>query len=760
MTNSSSQSPTPLQPCCGRSIPRVDSKDKARGITRFVSDLRIPGMWYGGLVRSPAASGFIGKIEFDSPFDRSSVTIVTAGQIPGKNAIPIIKDEMPCLAAGRVNYLGEPVALIAAPDRQTLKSALAAANVEIDADEIPLIGIEPLVAAYRSDPAALSLLHELIIRQGETKKGFEQADRIVEGEYWTHPQEHAYLETQGIIAIPERGGLQILGSMQCPFYVREAVAHVLGIPENMVRVTQSPTGGAFGGKEDYPSLIASHAALLATITGKPIGLFLDREEDMAFTPKRHASWTRIKTGVLGNGKLIASEIEFILDGGAYTTLTPLVLARGAIHVQGAYACPNVSIIARAFRTHIPPSGAFRGFGGPQALFAIESHMDDLARNLQIDAAELRKRNLYRTHDTTPFGQVLRESVGLGKCMETALDLCGYEERRRNIESRNIIDSNVKRGLGCAVFWHGAGFVGAGEAEMTPHAELRLKTDGYVEIRVSNTELGQGALTVLSQIVADACGIAAWRVRYPLPDSAEAPNSGPTVASRTTMIVGKILDRCGLDLVRAVKKRLPALSRREEGFIVSEGDHLTWTESANRVLQQGPLHIMGSYKKPDSLSWDASLNRGDAYAAYGWGAVATEIAVDMETGKITPREIWCAVDVGRAIHPQAAEAQVEGALIQALGYALSERLTVTEAGAFRQTRFQDYLIPTTTEIPRLHVALVESPCSHGPHGAKGMGELPMNGLAPALRNALLHALDLPLNSIPLDPDKVLNRFQAR
>ena len=729
---------------CGRSVPRIDGMEKTTGAVRYVGDIALSAMWFGAAIRSTVARGRVRAITFDPAFDWSRVAVVTAGDIPGKNIIPIIKRDMPCLAADRVAYCGEPIALVAAPTAALLDDALRSVRVDIDSEE-PLIGIEKIIRSEQAAPGSVGTLHSIDIEKGDMDRGFEAADEIVEGEYFTGPQEQAYLEPQGIIALPQADGMRIVGSLQCPFFVRPAVACVLGVDDDKVVVEQTPTGGAFGGKEDYPSFLASYAALLALKAGAPVRMVLGREDDMAFTPKRHASWSRFKAGVTRDGLLTALEIDFVIDGGAYTTLTPVVLSRGTIHATGAYACANVLVRARALRSNTVPAGAFRGFGAPQVLFACESHMDEIAARLCVDPIALRKRNALRPDATTATSQRLDESVAAVDCLDAVTRECAYDDRLSAIEKQNTAPGQTKRGLGTALFWHGGGFTGSGEDRIASRARLELRGNGRVVIHVSSTEIGQGSVTTLSQIVADACGINVALVDYPLPNTAHVPDSGPTVASRTTMIVGKILERCGQALLSEMERRLGAAARA----------NLTWAEAANEALGQGPLVAERSYEPPPGLSWDEETHSGDAYAAYAWGAVAVEVAVDMVTFAITPLEIWCAVDVGKAINPEAARAQVEGGLVQALGYGLLEQVTLGGNGLPVENRFQTYIIPTAADTPPLHVELLEFPYAHGPSGAKGLGELPMNGLAPALRNALRHALGVGIDRLPATPERILD-----
>ncbi len=737
----------------GTSVPRVDAVEKVCGQTRYVLDRLPEGTWFGGAVRSPVAHGRLRALRADPAFDFSRVVVVGPADIPGQNTLAIIERDMPCLAHGEVRYLGEPLLLVAAPDRRTLAAALGA--FEVDVEPLPaLVGIDAVAERARTAPAALDDLYTLAIREGDAVGAMAGADEVVEGEYFTPPQEHVYLEPQGLVAVPlAGGGVRIAGSLQCPYYIQPAVALVLGVPADQVVVEQWATGGAFGGKEDYPSIIAAHAALLARAAGRPVLVDHDRQQDIEVTTKRHASWTRLRAGVRRDGTLVALEAEFVIDGGAYVTLSPVVLSRGAIHLPGPYAWPHVAIRARAVRTHEPPAGAFRGFGAPQAEFAIECHLDEVAARLGLDPVTLRRRNLLHEGARTATGQVLRESVGIEACLDDVLAHSGLADLREACARHNAAGGETARGLGLACFWHGGGFTGAGERKMAPRAALELQPDGTVEILVANTEFGQGALTSLSQIVADACGIDLARVRYPLPDTSRVPNSGPTVASRTTMIVGRLVEVCAVALVEEVARRLGA-RRDEDGFSRAGGPVLDWDAAARLACAGAPLRIERQYEHPAHLQWDEQAYRGDAYAAYSWGAVVAAVTVDRATLEVRCDEAWSTLDIGTVINPREARGQVEGGMVQALGYALVERVSYSPEGRVRENRLQTYVIPTSADVPPLRVRFVEVPYSNGPSGAKGLGELPMNGLAPALRNAVRDALGRAPARLPLTPDEVL------
>ena len=689
----------------GTNTPRKEGLARATGAARYIDDLRFPGMLFGRTIRSTIASGRITGIELD--LDPAQFTVVRPRDIPGKNLITLIDTDQPCLAPGVVMHPAEPILLLAHEDRD----ALWAAEVRIDyAPGTP--NFDPALSDH--------VFKQIQINKGSLKRGFERADVVVEGTYSTGAQEHVYIETNGVIAVPEPGGrMALYGSLQCPYYVLKALKAVLAPAVTDIRVIQTETGGGFGGKEDYPSVIAAHACLLALKSGRPVKLIYDRVEDMTATTKRHPSIVRHRTGVTRTGKLTAMEVDVLMDGGAYCTLSPVVLSRGVIHAAGPYRCANTRIDGRAVRTNTPPNGAFRGFGAPQTLFAIEVHMDRIAETLGIDPVTLRLRNALKPGDTTATGQKLGDDSSAIEVLREAVKRSGFKRKRAKYAGSN-------RGIGLALFYHGAGFTGSGEVMLGSRAGLETTASG-VRILVANTEIGQGTRTMLAQIVADAVGIAYEQVEVSPADTSLVPDSGPTVASRTCMVVGGLLERCGTRL-------------REQLGGVPPAEHFA---------RHGRTHVEERYAPPPGRRWDDDTYRGDAYATFGWGCDVAEVELDPVTHEARVTRLTAVQEFGRPIHPAMARGQIEGGSAQALGWALIENVVMRD-GLMANAQLTNYVIPTTLDTPPMDVVMLENHFAGGPFGAKGLGELPMDGPAPAVVNAIRH-VGLDIRAIPAIPE---------
>ena len=697
----------------GRNVLRKEGHEKVTGLARYIDDIRFDDVLYVRTIRSSVPAGEIADIRYN--FDRAGFTILDHRDIPGRNLVALIDEDQPCLAATRVRHIAEPIVLVAHPDR----TPLAAAEVAITYRETT-----PNFDPERSDASFKSIA----IDKGHLDQGMDQADLIIEGEYRAGHQEQLYIEPNGVVAVPENGGVTLYGSLQCPYYVHRALMVLLGLPAEKVRVVQTETGGGFGGKEEYPSVIAGHAALVAMKSGRPAKLIYDRVEDMLATTKRHPAIVRHRTGVKENGRLTAMDIDVVLDGGAYATLSAVVLSRGMIHASGPYRCDHVRARGRAAMTNTPPNGAFRGFGAPQTQFAIEAHMDAIADRLGIDPLRLRERNALRPGDTTATGQKVGKDCSALQVLREAGRRTAFSRKRKALKGSN-------RGIGLSLFFHGSGFTGGGEVKLASKASLAL-TDRGVQIRVGSTEIGQGTRTMHAQIVADTLGIPYDQVEVSVADTAMVPDSGPTVASRTCMIVGRLLQRCAGDMRARLGRLTPAAYfKKHGGFVVTK-----------------------QYERPPGLEWDDDTYRGDAYGSYGWACDVVEVEVDPVTYQATPVAFTTVHEIGRAIHPMLAAGQIEGGSSQGLGYALLEEV-VMRGGKMANAQLTNYIIPTTLDTPPMTVEILENPYKHGPFGAKGVGEMPIDGPAPAVINALRHA-GVVVSEIPATPERIMNATKRR
>ena len=744
----------------GQNVLRKEGYEKLTGAARYIDDIALDGMLYGKTIRSRVARGRIKTIEFDTSIDWSSITVAQYRDIPGANFVALIENDQPLLVEEEVRHYDEPILLIAAETKQLAELAAGGIHIEYDEDP-PVLGIEDSLACSATIYGSDNVFKRFLIARGDVTDGFDRADQIIEGVYRVPHQEQLYIEPQGMIAIPGDGQMTVMGSMQCPYYIHKALKQLFNLSDDQAVVIQTTTGGGFGGKEEYPSMIAAHAALLAHKTGRPVKMIYDRAEDIGATTKRHPGVIRHRTGVTRDGRLVASEIDIVLDGGAYVTLTPVVLSRGAIHALGPYRCDNVQITARAVATNTPPNGAFRGFGAPQVAFAYEMQMEKIAALLGIDPLELRQRNMLGEGDITATGQRLTSSVGSRDVLNAAIERSSYLSKKADARLYNSRSESgpLRRGVGLSFFFHGAGFTGSGEAKMKAQAGVEITADGRARVLSGSTEIGQGMRTIFCQIVADELTIDFDRVEVEEADTSRVPDSGPTVASRTTMVVGRVVQLAAREakdkLTLFVAERFGAAEATLANgrFVAGDKELASFAEMTGEYVgQHGELRTYARYASPPEIEWDDDSYSGDAYPVYSWGADVAEVEVDMDTYEVTCTKITTAQDIGRAIHPVLAAGQIEGGTLQAVGYGLLEEL-VWDQGRIVNNRLTNYIIPTSLDAPDMQTIIVEMPYAHGPFGAKGVGELPMDGGAPAIAAAVLNATGAFVDEIPVTPERL-------
>ena len=590
---------------------------------------------------------------------------------------------------------------------------------------------------------------------GDPDAAFAAADLILEGEYRVGHQEQLYIENNAMIAVPSGdGGVTVHGSLQCPYYVHTALKRGLAMDDRQARVVQAETGGGFGGKEEYPSMIALHASLLAGKARRPVRMIYDRHEDLAATTKRHPAIVRHRTGVTRDGRLLAQDIEVVMDGGAYCTLTPVVLSRGAIHAGGPYRCPNVRIRARATRTNTPPNGAFRGFGAPQTEFAAETHLNRIADELGVSPLEIRRRNVYQIGDTTPTGQVLRTSVAGEEVLERAAEAGEFERLRARSGGPAGRAGGLRHDPGLAAA-HGARPRRDGRRARARVARRRLHRLGRGQARLGRVARADRRRPHRHPGRLDRDGAGD---QDDLPADRRRRPRRPDRGRRHRPAGHGLRPGFGADgrIAHGDGRRRAARSRRRAGCATRSRPPPAARSprpTATTPQTNGALRIDQRFEPYPGVGFDDATYRGDAYPAFGWAACVATVDVDLDTGEVQVRDVVAVDDIGAVIHQVLAEGQVEGGTLQAVGYATIEEIKLRD-GRYLNDRLATYIIPTSLDAPRITTILVEAPFDGVPHGAKGVGELPMDVGAPAVVAAIADATGAWIADLPASPERIL------
>jgi len=745
----------------GRSCPRPDMVAKVTGAARFTDDISFPGMLYGAVLRAAYPHARILSIDASRAAAIPGVrAVLTHRDVPGRNQHGLVTQDWPVLCADKVRYLGDAVALVAA-DRPEI-AAEALKRIAVRYEPLPVVGDAeqarqpdaPRVHEEREDG---NLLAHIKVRHGDVAQGFAEANVIVERVYHTPMYEHMFLEPECSIAVPagydpEHLKLTVYVASQIPYDDRKQIAAAMNLPPEQVRVIGPLMGGGFGGKEDIAGQI--HAALLAQATGRPVKVLYSRAESMLAHPKRHATTMRLKTGARRDGTLTAVEAELLGDAGAYASLSTKVLTRTTTHATGPYEVPNARVDCYALYTNNPPAGAFRGFGVPQSAFAVEQNMDILAHELGLDPVELRRKNALRVGSTTATGQVLRESVGLLDCLDWVAnrvrELAGQETSQEQ-------DQNTRIAWGFAAGYKNTG-LGEG-ADDAAGVEIEVYPDGTVAVRSSSADMGQGLTTVVAQIAAEELGLPFAQVRVLLSDTDLTPDGGPTTASRQTFVTGNAVQLAA----RAMRQRLAAVVAErwdvppdsivfEEGELRAGGRVASFSETVRWLIEEGrEPRLTTRYSAPETRPLGQG---GDMHFAFSYCAEAAEVAVDEGSGEVQVLRLVAACDVGRAINPRALLGQMEGGMMMGLGAALTEEYVV-EQGIPRTRRMADVQVPLIRHMPEMDLHIVEHPTAAGPYGAKGVGELPTIPTAPAICNAIAHAVGVRVQRLPVRPQWLLS-----
>jgi CO/xanthine dehydrogenase Mo-binding subunit len=693
-----------------KSIPKIDHLEKISGAAKYIGDLPTKDLYFGKLIRSTVAKGKLERIHL--PKLPKEYSFYSASDVPGVNEVNIIFDDTPVFVGegGIVEYIGEPIGILVGPCERTVNHLAK----EVTADYELL---EPIFDPFKSE----TTFFNTNIKKGDVEEAFKNADKIYEKSFHTGLQEQAYLETNGVIASYEDGKIVIRASLQCPYYVSTAVAKVMGVETKDIRVIQEVTGGGFGGKEDFPNILSSQAAVAAYHCKKPVRVIFDRQEDILGTSKRHPSHCTYKVAVKDK-RVVGMDIDVLYDAGAYTTLSMVVLQRGCIAASGVYNVENLKVRGRANKTNMVPSGAFRGFGGPQTFFAVEMMMNHIAKDLGIDEVKFKLDHLVKQGDITSTSGRYHFPVPIEPMVSEILEDSDYYNKRQLYTNQS---GRYRKGIGLSMVFHGCGFTGNGERDIIKSVvRLHKSQDGYVTILTASTDMGQGLFTTFSKIIAHTMDIPMDKIIIKLPDTDHVPDSGPTIASRSIMVVGELIRRAALRL---------------------KGE---WRDGEEQLIEE-------KYTHPDfMIPFDNEAFTGDAYPTFAWSVNVTEVEVDTFTGYIKIIGAWGNYDVGTPIDEQIVIGQMEGGLIQSLGYAMMEKMTA-DKGWIRNNTFSDYIIPTAVDFPNVQVKLHVVDYPNGPFGAKGAGELPNVGPAPATIDAIGNALKVNLDKAPILAEDIMD-----
>ncbi|MBU3180838.1 xanthine dehydrogenase family protein molybdopterin-binding subunit [Clostridium psychrophilum] len=695
------------------SVKKKDHDSKISGHALYVDDQVMKDMNYGKLLHSEKAKARITNIIL--PKLPKGYCVVDKSDVTGINLVHIVLDDTPVFANDTVEYVGDPILMVVGPDFKEVERIL---------NEIIVVYEElvPILDMLKSDTVFFNYNFE----KGDIDKTLEEADQVFIETFQTGYQEQAYLEPQGMIAYPHDGRITIRGSMQCPYYIKGAVSKALGYEDKDVQIIQDVTGGGFGGKEDFPSILACQVAVAAIKANKPVKIIFDRREDMEFTSKRHPSISTYKVAIKDN-EITGMDVDVIFNGGAFTTLSAVVLQRGMICANGVYRTDNLRVNGRAVKTNTVPCGAYRGFGAPQTFFAVEMIMDHIAKKMGIDSLELKEKYMVKQDDATSTSGKFHFHVPLPEMIQQIDELTDYRAKRLLYKNQT---GRYRKGIGLSLIYHGCGFTGSGERDLIKAVvKIRKNKDDTVDILASNADIGQGLKTTFCKIVSDTLGISYDRILNINPDTDLVPDSGPTVASRSLMIVGDLLKRASEKL------------RKE------------WKTGQEQIIEE---HFI----EPDFvIPFSMEKFNGDAYPTYSWSVNAIEVEVDTLTATTKILGAWGIFDVGVPIDMNIILGQMQGGFLQGIGYSSMEQMDYNEKGIIRNNNFSDYSIPTAVDVPNLVTKIINNPYTHGPYGAKGAGELPLVGVPPAYVEAMENALCENLYKAPFtteDAMKVLQR----
>jgi CO/xanthine dehydrogenase Mo-binding subunit len=745
----------------GKGERRVDALGKVTGTAKYAEDFNVMHQLYGKVLRAKYLHAKILRIDTSKAQKLDGVeAVLTANDIPGEKVFGVVVKNQAILAHDKVRYLGDGVAMVAAKSKEIAEQAIAL--IEVEYEPLPVISdpeeaLKPESLKIHDDDN--TFVHHKVYK-GEVDKGFAEADFIIEKKFKTQFVEHSAIEPEAVLAeLSEHGGVIVTGSVQNLFSSRRSVAAALNLDLNKVQIVQATLGGSFGGKDEVMTAMCCRAALLCLATGKPVKIVNTREESMIESYKRHPYVLYYRWGAKKNGSITAMEIKCIADGGAYASMSPFVTWRSVVQATGPYYCENVKTDVYAVYTNNNYTGAMRGFGSPQVNFAIESMMDELAEKAGKDPFEIRLLNGFDTGAVTATGQKLNHRVSLKEVLTKSAEASDFLNKWN--QYRNAKSSPKRKGIGLACSYRGVS-LGA-EGTDAVGTIVSVQTDGSVIVSSGITDMGQGAQTQMSQIAAEVLGITMDRIQFLNTNTSRVPDSGPTVASRGT-IMGGTAAKKGAEIVRAFLMKtasemtgidVMSLDLKDNYLIdMNNGEQLaSFNEVAAECFKKGrPMYGFGWHKSPQT-SWDEHNGQGEAYFTFVYGANVAEVEIDTETGKVDVVNFVSCHDVGKAINRNSVLGQFYGGIAMGLGYGLLEEFDF-EDSVPKQLNFDEYLIPTSMDVPNITPIIVENEDAAGPFGAKSIGEPTNEIAAPAIINAIYNATGKRIYEIPATIERVL------
>ena len=779
----------------GKKVIRQDGLEKVTGQAKFADDINVPNQLYGVMVRIPVAHARIRSIDYSAVENHPAVTtIVDANDIPGDKKVGPIKQDQPIFCYEKIVTPGDVVAMLVGESEDELLKLRE--QVKVDYEPLPVLtdprkALEPDAPLIHPELGSNLVIHHPL-RKGDVEKGFAESDEIIEQTYTTPFIEHAYIEPEAVIAIPREGnkGIHIVGSIQNPYTTRKVVAQVLGWPLAKVRIQQADLGGSFGGKDDIMNILSARAAVAALKTGRPVKIRYRREESIQESYKRHAYFMHYKVGFTRQGKIKAMKIDIVADGGAYSSMTPFVTWRTVVQATGPYEIENVWTDVRGVYTNNPYAGAMRGFGSPQPIFAQESLMDEIAIRLGMTPDEIRRINGFRSGSVTATGQkLMNHDVNLLTVLERAVQETDFARRWREYhhqpkklpEIASLAESGqnpdalllkksdflepdqvLRKGIGLAVSFRGTSLGAEGVDAVA--AYLSLQQDGSAYLLSGLAENGQGMRTTYSIIAAEVLGIDPEDIYYLDLDTGYVGDSGPTVASRATLMGGGAT-KAAAEILRArledVLRKHWKLPENTE-FVFQDrivfpknnpNQKITFADLCNMAYWDGiNLATIGWYSGP-KVHWDESVGQGPAYFTYVYGCQVAEVTVNMATGEVYVDRVVAVHDPGTVINLLGAQGQVYGGVTQGAGYGLWEEISA-DHGFIRELNFDQYLIPTSKDIGEIVPIFVEGKDQYGAWGAKSLGEPTLELTAAAIANAVRNATGKRFHHLPLNLEEIL------